>query len=41
MAADSTVDPFESPDAVDPTYCPTCRSGIQPTDPPFEDAIEP
>jgi hypothetical protein len=40
MAADSTVEPFET-DAIDPTNCPTCRSGLQPTDPAFEDAIEP
>jgi hypothetical protein len=25
---------------VDPTWCPTCLSGLQPTDPPFEEAID-
>jgi hypothetical protein len=42
MAADSTVDPYEPyGDAVDPTNCPTCRSGFQPIDPAYEDAIKP
>jgi hypothetical protein len=26
---------------VDPMNCPTCRSGFQPIEPPYEDAIEP
>lgn len=26
---------------IDPTNCPTCRSGFQPIEPPYEDAIEP
>ena len=25
---------------VDPTYCPTCLSGVQPVEPGFEDAID-
>jgi hypothetical protein len=28
-------------DPIDPTNCPTCLSGFQPTDPPFEEAIDP
>lgn len=40
MPTNYTVDPFE-PETVDPTNCPTCRSGIQPIDPAFGDAIEP
>jgi hypothetical protein len=28
------------PEPVDPTFCPTCLSGLQPTDPPYEDAID-
>ncbi len=40
MAAISPVEP-EPYDPVDPTNCPTCRSGLQPLDPPYEDAIDP
>lgn len=29
----------ESFDPIDPTNCPTCRSGLQPVDPPYEAAI--
>ena len=28
------------PEPVDPTWCPTCLSGLQPTEPAFEEAIE-
>jgi hypothetical protein len=28
-------------DPIDPTNCPTCRSGFQPIDPGYEDAIDP
>lgn len=35
---DPTLEPY---DPVDPTNCPTCRSGFQPLDPPYEDAIDP
>lgn len=38
---DETTKPYEPVDPVEPTNCPTCRSGIQPTDPSFEDAIDP
>jgi hypothetical protein len=41
MAATNAIDPYDSPDAVDPTNCPTCRSGFQPVEPPYEDAIDP
>lgn len=26
---------------VDPSWCPTCLSGLQPVDPPYEEAIHP
>jgi hypothetical protein len=29
-------DPFEP---ISPTNCPTCRSGLQPTEPPYDDAV--
>jgi hypothetical protein len=28
-------------DPIDPTNCPTCLSGFQPTDPPYREALEP
>jgi hypothetical protein len=34
-------DPSDPIDPIDPTSCPTCRSGFQPTDPPYDDAIDP
>ncbi len=33
--------PYEPVDPVDPVGCPTCRSGFQPIDPPYEDTIDP
>lgn len=33
-----TIKPY---DPVDPTNCPTCRSGFQPIEPGYEDAIDP
>jgi hypothetical protein len=35
-----TIKPYE-PVIIDPTGCPTCRSGFQPIDPPYEDTIDP
>ncbi|HEU4881596.1 MAG TPA: hypothetical protein VFT45_05105 [Longimicrobium sp.] len=35
---DVIVKPVEP---IDPTHCPTCFSGFQPVDPPYEDAIDP
>jgi hypothetical protein len=37
---DGTAYPYEPPKPVDPTNCPTCLSGFQPTDPPYEEAIK-
>lgn len=34
------AEPFEPYDPVDPTNCPTCRSGFQPTDPPYDEAVD-
>jgi hypothetical protein len=36
-----TITPVEPIYPIDPSNCPTCFSGIQPIDPPFEDAIDP
>lgn len=42
MAISPKPDPSLEPyDPIDPTNCPTCRSGFQPLDPPYEDAIDP
>lgn len=30
------IDPYPT----DPTGCPTCRSGFQPVEPPYEEAID-
>jgi hypothetical protein len=38
---DRYVKPVEPVDPVDPTNCPTCLSGFQPVDPPYERAIDP
>lgn len=35
--SDPTLEPY---DPVDPTNCPTCRSGFQPVDPGYEAAID-
>lgn len=35
---DPTLEPY---DPVDPTNCPTCRSGFQPIDPSYESALDP
>lgn len=32
------ADPYNP---IDPTNCPTCRSGFQPIDPGYEDALDP
>lgn len=38
----ATVEPTPyDPYPVDPTNCPTCRSGFQPLDPWYEEAIDP
>jgi hypothetical protein len=37
-AAESELEPY---DPIDPTNCPTCRSGFQPVDPWYEEAIDP
>jgi hypothetical protein len=37
LMATVITDPFEP---VDPTSCPTCRSGLQPTEPPYDDAVD-
>lgn len=38
----TTIQPLEPvfPKPIDPTNCPTCFSGIQPTEPPYEVAID-
>lgn len=37
-AAETKPDPY---DPIDPTNCPTCRSGFQPIEPWYEEAITP
>jgi hypothetical protein len=37
----ANVEPTQELYEVDPMNCPTCRSGFQPTEPPYDDAIEP
>lgn len=32
--------PTKPIEPVDPTFCPTCLSGLQPVDPSFEEAID-
>jgi len=32
-------EPLFPSDPTDPTSCETCRSGFQPTEPPYEDAV--
>ncbi len=34
------VGPVKPVEPVDPSFCPTCLSGLQPTDPPYEEAID-
>jgi hypothetical protein len=34
------TDPIDPWDPTDPTSCPTCRSGFQPVDPGFEEAVK-
>lgn len=44
MAETIIKEPYEDVkpiDPIDPTNCPTCLSGFQPTDPPYDDAIDP
>ncbi|HYW12566.1 MAG TPA: hypothetical protein VE871_11445 [Longimicrobium sp.] len=36
MALRPAPDPW---DPTDPTSCPTCRSGFQPVEPPYEEAV--
>jgi hypothetical protein len=40
MATFVPSEPIEPKDPTDPTYCPTCFSGLQPTDPPYDAAID-
>lgn len=39
MAIDPTI--YDPTDPIDPTGCPTCRSGTPPRDPYYDDAIDP
>ncbi|HEU4881595.1 MAG TPA: hypothetical protein VFT45_05100 [Longimicrobium sp.] len=36
-----TIKPYEPIDPIEPSGCPTCRSGFQPIEPPYEDTIDP
>jgi hypothetical protein len=41
--ADTTIrpyEPLEPVEPVDPTNCPTCLSGFQPVEPPYEKTID-